>query len=91
MYMDQRASYLSNNVKKLVSYQPDSLSQEECHDLFLESGLLNWNAIEKICHLNECMSWVLIFIMKCNKEHWGVSGLVLCIQGCRGYCLKNPD
>jgi uncharacterized ubiquitin-like protein YukD len=32
-----------------------------------------------------------VFILKCNKEHWGVSGLVLYIQGCRGYCLKNPD
>ena len=57
----QRNSYLSNNVKKLVCFVPDDLPQELCYDnLFLENGVLNWNAVEKICNLNECMYCIIL-------------------------------
>ena len=67
MRMDQRVSYLSDNVKKLGFYQPNYglLSQEECHNnLFLENGVLNWSAIEKIINLNECMSHKIMLIIR---------------------------
>ncbi|XP_028398909.1 endoplasmic reticulum membrane-associated RNA degradation protein-like isoform X2 [Dendronephthya gigantea] len=53
-WISQNSSYLSSNVKKLVCYRPDGLPQRVYYDLFCESGVLNWNAILKLCNLNEC-------------------------------------
>ena len=71
--MDHRVSYLSDNVKKLIFYRPNGvLSQKECYNnLFLENGVLNWNAIEKIINLNECISndGVFNYIMAVSRLH----------------------
>ena len=56
MDSNQRHSYLSNNVKELVCVESCGLPErDEYDDLFLENGVLNWNAVKKIFNLNESM------------------------------------
>jgi hypothetical protein len=57
----QRSSYLSSNVKKLIRFQPDCFPHKGCYGYpFFKDGLLNWNAVEEICNLDQCMHCIRI-------------------------------